>query len=158
MSNKIVGSLDRFFLKRAGDPEKTSHEIEHRFSIVLMISVVFLTLLGYLYNLAGSVNEDLNKNLLNAGIYFLIYLIAYGGFQLFKNKLGDQLLSVIDLLMLVGILAFIIPVGFLVSIKNNVIRFVQILTLKAAFIILGVVPALIILLLLIWFIWRSIRG
>src|SRR3984885_14009520 len=86
-------------------------QIENRLQFLITISIFFPVLLYSFFQTFGESEKDSNAILLKAASLVFVYLIDYILFLIVKKDIGDKRMRWLNILVIVGIASFILPIS-----------------------------------------------
>lgn len=121
-------------------------EIQDRIQFIIVISIFFPAVMQYFFNIYDKTKAD--STALSYTTLVGLYLVFYILFEILKNKISIIWLKMINILMLVGIGLFFIPILFL-SLVEKLPNFPILLTLFTSSLYgLLIIPSLLIIFIL----------
>ncbi len=118
-------------------------EIRNRIQFLVTIAIFFSGVLYYFFNVFDKNNAS--RIALQYALIVIFYLLSYFFFELFKNKINKTFLAFINVLTLLGVVVFIIPIFYLGVLKNELSGFIDIILFNISIWGLFIIPALIFL-------------
>jgi magnesium-transporting ATPase (P-type) len=134
----------------------TVTEIQNRLQLIITIAIFFSAVVYNFFNIYDKTKSD--SVALSYGILVVFYLLAYFLFEIRKNKIVANRLKIINVLMLVGVVMFSIPILYMTSVgrlHNSLILLV--LSLVSLY-ILPIIPIIVIIIILYPPIFREIKN
>ena len=115
-------------------------EIENKIQFLVMIAIFFPAVVYYFFNIYDKSNAD--KIALSYAWLVAAYLLTYIFFEILKNKIKIIFLRVINILTLVGVSTFLLPITqlSLIGTQSSVLLFIMQILVKISLYGLIIVP------------------
>jgi len=115
-------------------------EIQNRIQFLVMIAIFFPAVVYYFFNIYDKSNAD--KIALSYAWLVAAYLLTYIFFEILKNKIKIIFLRVINILTLVGVSTFLLPITqlSLIGTQSSVLLFIMQILVKISLYGLIIVP------------------
>ena len=131
--------------------------VESRIQFATTIAIFFPSVVYGLSKIAGNSEQSTNETVLNLGIVIVAYIVDYVFFQILKSWMTEKWLKTIDVMTLIGIASFIVPILLIAVYKNETLDSLTLYSFAASLYISMAIPILIAGILIIFVLMQWMR-